>query len=236
MESGGMWAHWDDRFADLSHYDNIFAYFHQAQFFTGSERFAYPAPAAVIYDALLQLGRFRLAAFTTFILLMAVACSVMFVRKLQSSGLRRRDAELFVVILCATSWPLVFLVERANIEAFVVALYFLGALAYWRDRPVIAAALWGLAASVKIYPVVLLGLFLSKKQVTAALTGFAIFTAALVGSFWWVGPTISTAAFGTLNGIGWVRHDLRKPLKGLRASLGSLVPCFDQGASCNRKI
>ncbi len=197
-----MWAHWDDRFGDLWHYDKIFAYLHQARFFTGSERFAYPAPAAAVYDVLLQLGRFRLAAFTTFVLLIAVVCSLMFVRALSVRGVRRADAELFVVILCATSWPLLFLIERANIEAFVVALYFTGALAYWRNWPRTAAFFWGLAASIKIYPIVLLALFFRKRLASAAVIGFATFASALIISFWWIGPTVQIAALGTLHGIG----------------------------------
>lgn len=200
-ESGGMWNHWDDRFTDLTHYDQVFVHLHQTAFFTGAERFAYPAPAAIIYKLLLYLGNYRIATFTLFILLLTVSSALLFFHALRRRGIGRSDAELFVVILVATSWPLLFLIERANIEAIVILLNFGGSLAYWRDRPKTAAVLWGLAASIKIYPVVLLVLFFNRKQVASALVGFGTFVSALLLSFWWVGPTIPIAAEGTVHGI-----------------------------------
>ena len=201
-EQGGMWAHYDDRFADLTHYDRVFRSLHQAAFFTGAERFAYPAPAAVLYDLLLHLGHLRLAAFLIFTLLLGIFPALLFGRALLRRGLAIVPTLVFIAVLLLTSWPLLFLLERGNIESIVILFTFAGAVAFWRRRPLSAGVLWGLAACLKIYPLVLLLLFCTRRLRTAALLGLATFTTALILSFWFVGPTIEIAALGTLHGIG----------------------------------
>ena len=214
-EDGGMWMHWDDRFTDLTHYDLVFPYLHQQSFFTGAERFAYPAPSAVLYDGLLHLGHLRLAAFVLFTLLLGVIPATLFARTLLLRHLRPAPVAIFSLCLLLTSWPLLFLLERANIEAVLVLLTFAGSVSFWHRRPLPAAVFWGLAASLKIYPAVLLLLFLHRRQLLSLLAGLTTGIAALVASFWFVGPTVSIAAHGTLHGIsGFVgsyaahsRHD-----------------------------
>ena len=201
-EQGGMWAHYDDRFADLTHYDAVFLSFHRALFFTGSERFAYPAPAAVIYDLLLHCGHLRLAAFLTFTLLLAIVPALLLGRALLRRGLAPLPTVAFLAVLVLTSWPLLFLLERGNIECVVVLLTFVGAISFWHKRPIPAAIFWGLAASLKIYPLVLLLLLCNRPQRKAALTGLFTFASSLLLSFWFVGPTIRLAALGTIHGIG----------------------------------
>ncbi len=214
-EDGGMWMHWDDRFTDLTHYDAVFPYLHRLRFFTGAERFAYPAPSAVVYDGLLHLGHLRLAAFLTLTLLLAIVPAALFAKALIERGLRSGPATLFLSCLLLTSWPLLFLLERGNIEALLILFTLLGSVFFWHRRPVPAAALWGLAAALKIYPLVLLVLFLHRRQIGALAVGLGTTALTLLLSFWFVGPTIAIAARGTLHGIsGFVgsyathsRHD-----------------------------
>lgn len=200
-DDGGMWQHWDDRFTDLTHYDEVFTHLHQAQFFTGAERFAYPAPAAILYDLLLHFGPLRLGIFIAFTLLLAVVSAVLLARALVRRGIHGRSAAVFTSLMVLTSWPLLFLIERGNIESFLIFLMILGSVLYWRGRPEAAAVLWGLAASVKIYPAVLLVLFLNREQIRSFLVGAATFAASLLLSFLFVGPTVAIAAHGTLHGI-----------------------------------
>ena len=200
---------------DLTHYDRVFPFVHQLRFFTGAERFAYPAPAAVLYDTLLHLGRLRLPAFFAFTLLLALVPAGLFARALLARHLPARAVAIFAACLVLTSWPLLFLLERGNIEAVLVLLTLLGSLAFWRRQPVPAAVCWGCAASLKIYPVVLLVLFLHRRQILALAAGLGTTVLSLLLSFWFIGPTISIAAHGTLHGIsGFVgsyaahsRHD-----------------------------
>ena len=201
-EQGGMWPHEGERFTDLTHYDQIFLFLHRASFFTGAERFAYPAPAAVLYDLLLHLGHLRLAAFLTFTLLLGIIPALAFGRALRRRGLTVPPTATFIAILVLTSWPLLFLLERGNIECVVILFTFAGAALFWHRRSLPAAIFWGLAASLKIYPIVLLLLFLTRKQRSAALAGIFTFASSLLLSFWFVGPSIRLAALGTIHGIG----------------------------------
>ena len=202
MEAGGMWPHAGDRFTDLFHYDAIFPLFHQARFFTGSERFAYPGPSALIYLAFLHLGHLRLPCFIALSALLLLAPGIPFARALAKRHLRLAHAIAFTALMVLTSWPLLFLIERGNIEVAVILLTFLGAALFWRDSPWLAAVCWGLAASLKIYPAILLAMYLSRSQWRLFVLGLATFAAALWLSFWYIGPTVSLAAHGTLSGIG----------------------------------
>ena len=201
QDRGGMWSMPGDRCADLSHYDEIFRFFHKAEFFTGLERFAYPAPAAVLYRGLLTLQPYRLPIFLCFTLLLAVVPAVFFARALVRRGVATTGAAWFVAVLLATSWPLLFLLERANIESFLVLLTFAGAFAFWRGQSVTASVLWGLAAALKVYPALLLVLFLYRGRLRAFAVGVATVAASLLLSFWYVGPTMAIAARGTMAGI-----------------------------------
>ncbi len=200
-ERGGMWSRYDDRFADLTHYDTVFPYLHQERFFTGPERFAYPAPAAVVYDGLMHLTTHRLAAFLIFTVLLAVIPALVFGRKLATRAMPIGSVIGLLGTAVLTSWPLLFLLERANIESLLVLLTLVGSVAFWRKQPGVAACLWGLAAALKIYPAVLLVLFLSRRRIGAFSIGAGTMVATLLASFWFVGPTISFAARGTVQGI-----------------------------------
>ena len=200
-EAGGMWSRWNDRFPDIEHYDRILVYLHQPRFFTGSERFAYPAPGAIVYALFFDLGSLRLGVLLSLIILSTVSLGVIFAVKLQRWGLRRRDARLFAMMLVLTAWPVVFLFEHANIEFVLIVLTFAGAAMFWRGRPGVAALLWALAASMKVYPILLLLLFASRSQIKALLLGLVTFAGSLLLSFWLVGPTVRMAANGTLQGI-----------------------------------
>jgi hypothetical protein len=91
-------------------------------------------------------------------------------------------------------FPLLFLLDRGNIEAVIWVLITLSIVAYTRDRMLIAALLLGLATSMKIFPGLLFLLFLAKRKYGAfalAIAATAVFSiAALAG----VGPSIRQAA------------------------------------------
>ena len=241
-DRGGMWNRADDRFTDLTHYDAVFPYLHHVQFFTGTERFAYPAPAAVVYDAFLHLTTHRLPVFLVCTVLLLLVPSLWFGRRLVVRGMTVTAATLVSGTAFLTSWPLLFLLERANVESLLILLTLAGTVAFWRKWPGLAAFLWGLAAALKIYPVVLLLLFLYRRRLRAFLIGAISASATLLASFWFVGPTIAIAARGTVHGIvGFVgsyavhsrewelRHDhsflafLKQPLAIHRLHLNSDV-------------
>ena len=196
----GMWPRYDDWFADLFHYDTTFAYLHSQTFFTYIERFAYPAPSAVVYYFFIQSGSHRLAVFLLLALWAGIISALLLARGLFRNGVGKIESGVFALVLLLTSWPFLFLLERANIEIVVLYLTLGGSLAYWKGQLRTSAVFWGLAASLKIYPVVLLALFLKRKLSVPLLAGLISFATSMGLSFWWVGPSIRVAALGSFHG------------------------------------
>jgi hypothetical protein len=64
-----------------------------------------------------------------------------------------------------------------------------------------AAVLWGLAAAMKLYPVVLLVLLLPRRRWRAFAVGVATFVAASVLALWWLGPTMGVAWQGSIHNV-----------------------------------
>jgi len=61
--------------------------------------------------------------------------------------------------------------------------------------------LWGLAAAVKLYPIVLLGLLLPKGKWRAFAVGAGTFVGVTVASLAWLGPTIGIAWHGAVKNV-----------------------------------
>ena len=155
----------------------------------------------MVYDLLLHLGVIRLGVLLSLITLLTVYLAWRFGAALVQRGVSARDGWGYASILVLTSWPMVFLFERANIEIIVFAFTLAGADLYWRGKLEGSAVCWGLAASLKLYPVLLLLMFVNRRQRGALPIGLLTFATAMLLSFWFVGPTIAVAAEGTLNGI-----------------------------------
>jgi len=72
---------------------------------------------------------------------------------------------------------------------------------FLRGREDWAGVLWGLAAAMKIYPVILLALLLPRKKWRAFAIGIVTAAAATVASMAWLGPTMSIALRGSLRNV-----------------------------------
>ena len=132
----------------------------------------YGYPAATVYLFLLfvkffhnSLHAYLFAALATFIL------STLFfsvrVRRLTKDKL----PQIAIWLTLIMGYPLLFLLDRGNIEVFLWLFVLLGVLAFIRNRPYTAAMLFAIAASMKIYPVLFLLLLLPKRQYKAAAFG-----------------------------------------------------------------
>jgi hypothetical protein len=99
------------------------------------------------------------------------------------------------------SFPIVRLVHEGNIELVVWIFSALGVWAFARGREDAAAVAWGLAAAMKLFPLVLLGLLLSRRRYGAFGWGIATFVAATALSLWWLGPTMDVAWRGSLHNV-----------------------------------
>jgi len=163
-------------------------------------RFTYPAPLALVFAAIYKLGHaWRDYTLACGVFALAWACWL-------ATGLHRRGVSLasacvFAGVALATSWPIYFQLDSANIEAVVSVVLALGVLASWRGRWWWAAVLIGLAGALKIFPLVLLGLVLSQRKYKEFATGVATAFVVTVGSLAYVGPTIVEAQHSVASGL-----------------------------------
>ena len=79
------------------------------------------------------------------------------------AGIGGATAILFPLTVLLASFPIAGLLQRGNIELFLWIVTATGVWMFVRGRDDAAAVLWGLAAALKLYPVVLLALLLPRK-------------------------------------------------------------------------
>jgi hypothetical protein len=143
-----------------------------------------------------------LAAYLLFAILslsLATYCLSLRVKRL-SPGYLPQVAVWSTLLL---SYPLVFLLDRGNIEAVIWVFVLLGIVAYTRNRMFTSAILWAVAASMKLFPCLLFAMFLAKRKYRAF--GFAIAATATITllALAGVGPTIRQAALDSSRSTPW---------------------------------
>jgi Glycosyltransferase family 87 len=195
-------AYDDPLFSDFWSYNYVFRSIHTAAFFQSSRRFAYPAFSAVVYDVAYHLGRRPHAIYLTTEFAVCGLAAYFFFRKICRIGLRRFPAAILVLCSLLFSYPLFFLFETGNIEIFTCILTAVGLWAALKGHDSSAAVLWGAAGAMKIYPLILLALFLSRAKWRSLAVGIAAFALISVLSMWFVGPTIPIAFAGSISGVG----------------------------------
>ncbi len=179
---------WDFRvFADR------FTFFRTSHFWEPFQYpFTYPAPLGVVFGVLYRLPHpLRIYLGT----LLAAVCGGAWwlTRQLMFRGISRCTSICFVGTLCLTSWPLLVLAQRGNIEGIVIIVLALGLAAVLRGRGWTGATLIGIAASMKIFPLILAGLLLSRRQYKELVWCLIVITACSLGSLRILGPGTSQA-------------------------------------------
>ena len=216
----------DSLFGDLMEYPGTYQWLHTAVFFFNVTArpvpyplyspVAYPPFAAMVLAGLYSAASPVLRYLELAAVWLAVAvCGVR--RALMRVGVGSVTATLFPLTMVAISFPILRLVHEGNVELALWILTATGVWAYLKDSrggDDAAALLWGLAAAMKLYPAVLLILFLPRGRWRAFALGVAAFVGATVLALWWLGPTMGVAWRGSLlNVFGY---------QGLRASEWSL--------------
>jgi Glycosyltransferase family 87 len=153
---------------------------------------AYPPFGAVFYPLLYSFGHPVVFYLGVFALWLGIAIEGVR-RRLIQYGINGPTALLFPLTVAAVSFPIAGLVQRGNIELFVWIFTAIGVWAFLRDRNQSAAVFWGLAAAMKLYPIVLLVLFVRRRGFKAFASGLAAFVIASVLSMAYVGPTVGIA-------------------------------------------
>ena len=117
---------------------------------------------------------------TAFLVLVSVAFLLLSMASLRLADWRSSATHVFVIAFL--SYPFLIAVDRANFEllVFVLLLAFMSCFA--RGQYGWSAILLGLAIALKLYPVVLLALYIPAKHVRAALLSLAVAAVATLGS------------------------------------------------------
>lgn len=185
-------------FEDIVVYKGRFTLFHTAKFFKSHaySAFAYPAGCAPIYELFYKTSHPIAAYLFASTVITAGAVAVLWWM------LRRANLTQLFLWLIPFCFPLVFLIQRANIELILWMTTALGLLAYARGWRYAAAILIGITAAMKLYPVFLLGLFLRRKEdLPPFFTGLVAAIATMCGAIYWAGPDFFTAARGFTAGV-----------------------------------
>ena len=192
----------DERYGDLTIYVAKFRLFHTAAFFSTYFPFTYPAPVSLIYLALYRV--FGVHAVRAFNALCALACivpAVWFGVELRRRAIGLVTVCLFVATLLLTSWPAILVADRANMEITVWIVMAFAMWAFATGRGYAAAVLFGIAASLKLFPFVFLALFLSRRQYRQLFVGAGAFALSSIVGLALLGPTIPAAYRGISAGL-----------------------------------
>ena len=217
-------------FNDLIIFHPRFAAFGTPQFFDPPwYPFTYPAPVALLYGALYSF-RDYVTAFLIAAGALTAGAILLFAASLRATGFANsgvansgvanagaakagpgltpwRTVALILIptILCA--YPLAFEFQQANLEIFVTLLTTLGICCFVRERPWPAAICFAFAASLKLFPVVFLVLFLSRRQYRQAGFAAALSVGTMLVSLWLVCPSPRAALAGSRAGATFFKHE-----------------------------
>ncbi|WP_161571103.1 glycosyltransferase family 87 protein [Granulicella sibirica] len=208
----------DPLFGDLLEYLPTFRLLHSAAFFTDPTvpHVAYP-PAGAALLALLYTGGHPVLVYLTVAALWLGIVIVLVSRQLAASGISEHISFLFPLTLLAVTFPVAGLLQRGNIELFVWILCASGCWAYRHCRNSSAAFLWGLAAAIKLYPILFLVLLLSRRKYRALFFGLGSCALTSTLAILYLGPIFSMAWAGSLHNVlnyqgirisDWTTHDL----------------------------
>lgn len=224
------------RFSDLTDYAGKVALLHtqgSVAFGRGLPVFNYPAAAALLYDFFLHLFAHPVRAY------LAVALCGLLAAAMVPIAAAQRQTRLMMVAVAGTlyfSYPVLFCLDRGNLEIVVWIPLAAGLILILSGRPVAGAVAVGIAAACKPFPAAFLLLLLVRRQYRAFAAGVAAFVIVYGVSLTVLGPTPLTAyrnlqpgfavyyahyVLGYL-GAGEQRflHSLLDMLKVIRASLG----------------
>ena len=208
----------DPLFGDLLEYVPTLRLVHTAAFWGNpvTSPVAYPPFAVVLLALLYGTGH------TVAVYLAIAAAGVSFAaskmaQELARLGVRWAVAGLFSVGVVVFSFPILGLMQRGNIELLLWLFAALGTWAWMHEREDAAAVLWGLAAAVKLYPIVYLALLWPRRKYRAFALGMGTFCLASWGAMVWIGPSLSVAWHGSLHNVfgyqsvrvaEWSMHEL----------------------------
>ena len=196
---GGTFS-WDDPSEDLLIFRARFLAFHTPHFWdAGGYPFTYPAPLGVVYWLLYKLPHVA-ALYLAFSIIVFLLWAWFFALRFAAPT----KAFALLVLFLAASWPVRFLLQTGNMETVVALFLGIGILSAVNGRWYVAATLIGVAGSMKLYPLALLGLVLSQRRYREFVWG--LFTAAIttIASLAFLGPSVFEAQRHIADGLAFL--------------------------------
>lgn len=215
-------------FADFLVFTQKYKVFHTGQFFSTGFPMVYPTPIAALFAPFFKLpAPFSLWAMLAFSALALLLPALLFGRHLHRQGLPAATAYPFVLVCMLLSWPALLIFNGANSEVFVWVALAVAMWAFATGRLWLAAVFFGLAASLKLFPIVFFALFLKRGQLAKFALAIGSFFASFWLALWYVGPTVSAALNGFFAGMKFAQaayfSDWRDLEHGVDHSLFGLI-------------
>jgi Glycosyltransferase family 87 len=187
-----------DALHDYWDYFDRFELLHTTAFFTApGYPFTYLAPGVVLYELLYIFG--ERGGFLVYMILIVVSLSFAFIRirsEMLLRGFPKELAEGLPLFILVASYPIIFCIQRGNLEILIAIGLALGTWAYWKGQTWTAAIVWGVFGSVKLYPLLLLAIFLSFRQYRQFFVSLLAAASTTLLSLLYIGPDLRTASAG----------------------------------------
>lgn len=210
-------------FTDFHDFFDKFHYFHSRAFYTQSAVLPYPAPTVAAYKPFLiplptpHHGAWAIARFEGSMILLSLLLVILWYQALVKTGILKRMAALLVTVTYLCSFPFWFDVLQGNIEWLVWGLLSAALWAFCTSRFRTAAILIGIAGSMKIFPFIYVGLFLSVKRYRdTLLVLLAAVVSTLIG-LWLVCPDVAYSWRQTILALTSFGHEY---VVGVRPEVG----------------
>jgi hypothetical protein len=204
----GILRLWNDGFWwDLWVFEERFRYFRTPEFWNAFYYpFTYPAAMGVVLA-----GLYRIPHLLRWYLLTCTAAMAAWVwlvaRAMAARGaVPLRTALAFTATIAITAWPFALLLSSANTEGLVAILLAAGVWLVLRQRWWPGALLIAFAGALKIFPLALLALLLSRRRYKEFVGASVAVVALTVASLAILGPTIAAAEAHIVAGLSFVKH------------------------------
>ena len=155
--------------------------------------FMYPAPLVHVFRLFLHPAHHARTYFIYTLLSSSALLAAAFAQTLRKHGLATLQSVLLVGSVGLLSYPFLYLIQRWNIEFLIWIVSTLGVWSFFTGRPTRSALWLGVAASLKLYPFIFLGLFLPRKKYLQFLLGIVTAVFITVVSLYAIGPSIAAA-------------------------------------------
>jgi hypothetical protein len=175
---------------DFRGYWGSFQHFHSQLFFSSGAPFLYPAPVALAYWPFFAHPYHQRTAFLSFICSCFIVGAFVLWRALVQRGAPKLQTAAILAAALACAYPVWFDLKQGNIEIAVWVIVALGVWAFVKGRGYSAAVCFGIAGSMKIFPIVYLGLLLSSRKYREIAVATVVLVVTTVASLWIVSPGI----------------------------------------------